>query len=67
MSDPLEPALNESCGDGAEVNLMTQIIAWDAVPPPTNEDMAEAVIFENFERAQILHAQRPSFTAVEQE
>ncbi len=63
MSEPPEPALQERSGEGAEVNLMTQNIAWDAVPPPTTEDTTEAVIVENFETALILYAQRPGFTA----
>ncbi len=46
---------------------MTQNIAWDAVPPPTTEDTAEAVVVENFQTALILYAQRPRFTAVEQD
>ncbi len=53
--------------EGAEVKLMTENIAFNAVPSPTPEDTVEAVIVENFERALILHAQRPSFTAVEQD
>ncbi len=67
MSEPSEPALQERRVKGAEMKLMTQNIAWDAVPPPTTEDTTEAVIVENFETALILHAQRPSFTAVEQD
>ncbi len=67
MSEPSEPAWQERWGEGAEVKLMTQNIAWDAVPPPPTEDTAEAVIVENFETALILPAQRPSFTAVEQD
>ncbi len=48
------------------MKLMTPNIAWDAVPPQTTEDTTEAVIVENFETALILHAQRTSFTAIEQ-
>ncbi len=67
LSEPSEPALQERWVEGAEVKLTTQDIAWDAVPPPTTGNTAEAVIVGNFETALILHAQRPSFTAVEQD
>ncbi len=63
MSEPSEPAL----GEGAKVKLMTQNVAWDAVPPPTTEGTAEAVVVENFETALTLFAQWPIFTAVEQD
>ncbi len=46
---------------------MTQTTAWDAVPPLTTGDTAETVVIENFETALILYAQRPGFTAVEQD
>ncbi len=48
------------------MKLMTQDIAWDAVPPALTEYNAEAVVVENFETALTLFAQRLSFTAVEQ-
>ncbi len=67
MSEASERAWQERRGEGAEMKLMTQSLAWDAVPPPTTEDTTEADIVENFETALILHAQRPSFTAIEQD
>ncbi len=67
MSEPSEPALQEGWGEGAEMKLMTQNPAWDAVPPRTTVDTTEAVIVENFETVLILHAQRRSFTAIEQD
>ncbi len=54
-------------GKGAEMKLMTQNIAWDAVPPPMTEDSAAAVVVENFETALILYVQRPGFTAIKQD
>ncbi len=48
MSETSESALKERWAEGAKVNLMTQNIAWDAVPPPPTEDTAEAVVVENF-------------------
>ncbi len=47
------------------MELVTQNSARDAVPTPTTDDMAEAVVVEK--TALILYAQRPSFTAVEQD
>ncbi len=66
MSEPAEPALQERCEEGAEVKLMTQNIAWDVVPP-TTEDTAEAASVKNFETALILYAQRPGFRTVKQD
>ncbi len=67
MSEPSGPAWQGRWGEGTEMKLMTQNLAWDAVSPPTTENTTEAVIVENFETALILHAQQPSFTAVEQD
>ncbi len=66
MPEASEPALWKRRGEGAEVTLMTQKIAWDAVPAPTTEDTVEAVFIENYETALVLYAQRLSFTAVKQ-
>ncbi len=54
-------------GVSVEVKLMKQNISWDAVSTLTTEDAAEAVVVEKFEAALILVAQRPSFTAIEQD